>query len=607
MTRFTPHVAASTSPRIWALALTAAVAWLGSGPHHVSAQARVAVDITVRHQTMEGFGATTISLKFGTTDNVPATLRPLAIAALYRDVRLNMGNLEVEPCESSSTNVYAPANDDGDPLNINPAGFNWLQSDNMHDLVVAPGAAYGFGDYYLGPVVGTGYALAFVRAFHDSDYNRYLDEIAEHVVAVATHWRDTYGITPRYLAPFNEPTSGNGEVPGANGAELVDIVRRIGARLRAAGLTTLLVVPSEEREDISLANARLILEDPEASGYVGAIGYHPYPYGSTYAAVPNILSTSGAGAPDASKIALRNQLRDLAAAHGVKVFMTEVSHSELPFDDFRNVRGRAIHIHDELTYADAAAFFGMNAMWDTVSHAQHFAGRADPGFWNETDTIALIDVEAGTVTISPMGRAIGHYARFVTRGAVRVDATSDDPLVLATAFEDPASGRLVVVAINDATAPRDLVIPVTGAALSGAVEGELSTPAAAWVRVTDATVDVAGATLRFTIPAGAVVTLSASIAGAVIPDGGTIVVDGGSAADSDGGGVAPGSDGGPSAGIDAGLPPGAGAIARPADDGCGCHVLGARTGRAGPLCGLLVLAVCLTVRRRRTRRATDRA
>jgi hypothetical protein len=36
------------------------------------------------------------------------------------------------------------------------------------------------------------------------------------------------------------------------------------------------------------------------------------------------------------------------------------------------VRGRAIQIHDELVYADAAAFFGMNAMWDTTSHAQHY-------------------------------------------------------------------------------------------------------------------------------------------------------------------------------------------------------------------------------------------
>lgn len=116
---------------------------------------------------------------------------------------------------------------------------------------------------------------------------------------------------------FNEPPSGNSVLGGGSQSELVDIVKRTGARLRADGFATLkFVVPAEETEQISLDGAIAILNDAQARPYVGAIASRPYPYGSTYAAVPNILSISGAGTPNAAKVALRNQLRDLGRQYG---------------------------------------------------------------------------------------------------------------------------------------------------------------------------------------------------------------------------------------------------------------------------------------------------
>src|SRR5262245_37472234 len=118
------------------------------------AQVQVVIDNNNPHQTMQGFGATTISLVFGPTDNVPPAMRTQAIDALYNQVKLNMGNLEVEPFESPLSNVYAPANDDGSPTTFG-AGWNWLQSDNMQQKVVAPGAAFGFDHYWIGPVLSS--------------------------------------------------------------------------------------------------------------------------------------------------------------------------------------------------------------------------------------------------------------------------------------------------------------------------------------------------------------------------------------------------------------------------------------------------------------------
>src|SRR5437660_883558 len=136
------------------------------------AQTAVAIDAKRAHQTMYGFGATTISLAFGATDNVPAALRTQAIQALYRDVRLNTGNLEIEPNEAPASNVFAPTNDNDDPAVTNPIGFNWIQSQNMHDLVVVPGKSYGFTDYFIGPVVTTGFALSWVNGYRTSNYQR---------------------------------------------------------------------------------------------------------------------------------------------------------------------------------------------------------------------------------------------------------------------------------------------------------------------------------------------------------------------------------------------------------------------------------------------------
>src|SRR5207237_1296294 len=79
-------------------------------------------------------------------------------------------------------------------------------------------------------------------------------------------------------------------------------------------------------------------------------------------------------------------------------------------------------------------------------------------------------------------RAIGHYARWVPRGSVRVDATSDDPLVQVTAFLEQPQGRIVLVVINNAGAARTLQISVGGVSLDPAkmVMGEQSTAGALW-------------------------------------------------------------------------------------------------------------------------------
>lgn len=135
-----------------------------------------------------------------------------------------------------------------------------------------------------------------------------------------------------------------------------------------------------------------------------------------YASVPRILQASGHGSPDADSVEQRRRLRDLCRQYRVPLWMTEVSHAEVDPRSFDHLRGRAIHIHDEMAYADDSALYGMNAMWDKNTHADHFAGRGGEvpnSCLTEEDTIALADNDTNSVLITGTGYAIGHYARWL--------------------------------------------------------------------------------------------------------------------------------------------------------------------------------------------------
>jgi O-glycosyl hydrolase len=291
-------------------------------------------------------------------------------------------------------------------------------------------------------------------------------------------------------------------------------VKRAGDRLRIAGFPELkFVVPNEETVTRTIDVARVILEDPDARKYVAAIGYHVYPYGSPYASVPRILHASGAGRPDEESIHQRRSLRDLCRRFNVAAWMTEVSHGEVDPRSFDHLRGRAIHIHDELVYADAAAFYGMNAMWDKKTHAEHFAGRggeAPDGYLTEQDTIVLVENDSRTVLITGMGYAIGHYARWLKRGAVRVEAASDDPLVQVTAFRQEAPGRLVLVVINNASDARALKVDLSSLSVAGPVAGEESREHVRW-RAIEPFQPESSSRIRIAVPARSVTTFAAGL------------------------------------------------------------------------------------------------
>ena len=496
---------------------------LGFAPALVAGGVEVLVDASRPQQAMEGFGATTGSLVYEGPlgDTLTPELRAQAIKALYGEVRINGGNLdvhflkEIAPQPASSPHHPELATLAAHPeTSTRPAllwnGYKTFGSEAMKSKVVDPGREYGFTEFCLHPKINTRFGSPYLQQLQKLDRERYLSAAAEQVVLCARFWRDQYKITPRFIMPFNEPTSGNRELSNGGIRDVVDLTKAIGKGLRAEGFKdVLLVVPCEETVAQSLRVSQAILEDEEARPFVGAIGYHCYPYGSPYASVKKILQGPGKGRPDPKEIEVRKKLSDLAAKHKLPLWMTEVSHSEVPALSFDALRGRAIHIHDELKYASASAFYGMNSLWDLTSHRDHFKGRggdAKDALLSEQDTLVLIDNDKSEVYITGMGRAIGHYARWVPRGAVRLEAESTDPLVLVSAFHDPKAKRLVLVLINNSSDAQDVSVAAKGLDLAGKGSGEQSTEGSIWKELTPP--EPSGGKLVLRLPAASVTSLA---------------------------------------------------------------------------------------------------
>lgn len=246
------------------------------------ADVSIRVDGAQVRQTMEGFGATTMSLvhEGPLGDTLSPDLRKQAIEAAYGQVKLNGGNLNI--------NFVRPAHPPAAGANVVALyhGYSTFGSEAMKTKLVDLAAPLGFTRWCLSPKIAIRWSNPQLRELRKADYPKFLDACAEQVVLAARFWRERYKLVPRYIMPFNEPTSGNGELAGGASRDVVEIIKAIGKRLKDEGFADVkLVVPCEETVSRSLAVADAILADEQARPFVGAIGYHCYPYGSPYATV----------------------------------------------------------------------------------------------------------------------------------------------------------------------------------------------------------------------------------------------------------------------------------------------------------------------------------
>lgn len=480
----------------------------------------ITVDGATQFQTLDGFGHALASpLIYPGAQTLSDSLRAIAIEKAFNQVGLNLG-IVGELLESPSSDYSQRTNDNSDPFTINWSGFNSFTIANMRSFIVDLAKPYGYTAYSLGAEApNVRWASPWLTPIRNQNYSAYLDEAAEQVLANVTWWKNTYGEEQAYYELGNEQLSGNramidSDLSGFGAVapvqQMVDVTRRAGARLRQAGfLKTRFLIGTEETEAVSLNLATAILADPVARQYVGAIGYHSYPYGQGYSSVSFILTTSGAGAPDPGRIAVRNGLRDLANEYGVKVWMDENSNAGVPLS-FDSFRARAIQIHDEFLYANASAYFVEASMWDLASQRMHF-NNTDLDSVGDEGNAVLINNDTGAVDLTGIAYAIGHYARWAKPGSIRLNATSSDALVQVSAFRNPDQGPPALVVINNASVARTVTFNFNSLSLAGNLTGEQSTPAGYWQPI-PAFAPSSPTSFTITLPPASVTSLGADLA-----------------------------------------------------------------------------------------------
>jgi O-glycosyl hydrolase len=355
----------------------------------------IRVDPSTRYQTMQGFGTSVrlfddphVTETFDQTTKrasaVPSeSAQNQILDALYGD--LGLTRVRFFP---GDLGLVEPVNDNADPLvaDLSKFDFAWKKSDGQIDMV--PGLIRrGVTTYY-------GSTLSLEKWMTEANPEEY----AEWVIVMLRHWRDKGAEMP-YFSLKNEP----GFAPSGgvwSGEYLRSVTKILGARIKAEGLKTKLVLPDDVSPNEAYGRLQIILADPEARQYVGAIAYHLYQRGG------------------------EDKIKQLGAQYGIPIWMTEFSTG----DDWLEW---AKIMHDLIANDGVSA---VDYMWGYF------------GDYDKSQLVRLV-VRNGSFerfSLTPQYYVTGQYSRYVKPGAVRVGATSSDPNVLATAYVDGT--KLIVVA-----------------------------------------------------------------------------------------------------------------------------------------------------------------
>lgn len=414
-------------PKSGLLVLMSSLAWLGfhsatsaSRTGELNAgQASVLVDWETRFQKMDGFGSSVRVFDdphvFDNFDR--KTGRALTVMRRpYQDqvldaLYLDLGLTRLRPIYEG--NEAERHNDNADPDRIDPAGFefSWKRNDAYLDLA-RRAEERGATTVYPTSITFQDWLGGESRP----------EEAAELIVARILRWRQL-GIELDYYSVINEPGYRRGGF--WSGEFIRDVVKIAGPWLRKNKLETKFVVPDDWGPGEAYERSRVILADPDARKYIGALAYHLY---------------SGS-AEDL------NNMKALGEQYDLPVWMTEYSPSDKTY--WRRFYGKrydgpldwAILIDDMVVKYGVSAIdymWGFFGQWEKPSTnllRLKYSGPLYQGFERGAEYFAT-----------------RQYSRFVRPGARRSAAESSDPDIRVSAFEGDEGWTIVL--LNTGAVPK---------------------------------------------------------------------------------------------------------------------------------------------------------
>ena len=365
-------------------------------------QVQVTIDASVTYQVMDGFGSSqrlfddphVIGGPDDSYDRTKGLVMTIAqqdeiLDRLYMDLRLTRVRPGIYPVE------LEPVNDNDDPkvTDLSKFFFEWKRNDGFFDYVNRA-KARGLTTWWLSP----GNLESWMTKANPEEY-------VEWAMAVIRRWRDN-GLELPYYSIMNEPGYKRGD--NWSGEYIRDVVKLLGPKLQAEGFNTKIVVPDDLNATQAYQRSQIILADPVARQYVGALAFHLYQE------------------PLSNAI----KMKQLSEQYGIPLWMTE--------------------------YSQSNAFTWANTMHDLLSKYNVSAVDHMSGFGGGGGSTPISLKRNGTQYLGYKQNkhyyTIGQFSRFVKPGSQRIQADTTDRTIKITAYKD--GQNIIVVAINSANTER---------------------------------------------------------------------------------------------------------------------------------------------------------
>jgi len=221
------------------------------------------------------------------------------------------------------------------------------------------------------------------------------------------------GVPIGAVTPQNEPLNGAAAYPGMDlnaPSELALIAQDIGPSLRAAGLPTA-IWAYDHNWDVE-SYPEQIMADPTASSFTEAAAFH------CYGGDPSAMTTFHQRYPAKS------------------IYMTECSGGDWQNDAFAATIDLAID--STANWAEAVALWNM-ALDENKGPQNHGCATCRG--------VITVNSQSGHVTYNADYFGLGHFAKFVRRGAVRIASAASGGSLKQVAFKN-GDGRLALIAHN---------------------------------------------------------------------------------------------------------------------------------------------------------------
>ncbi|RMF61392.1 MAG: T9SS C-terminal target domain-containing protein [Calditrichaeota bacterium] len=379
------------------------------------------VDSTISYQTITGWEATT---EIGQTffPNMFHLWKDTVLSMAANDLGINRVRLSIRSGSENPIDYFALylsgqitynewkahryeiINDNNDPSVIDTSGFQFTELDFRIDHIVNPLKALltarGEQLYVNLNIVD----FAGDQGNSNVQFQDNPAEYAEFVLATFLHIEQKYGWVPDGVEIILEPNLAD----WGNGTNVGNALVTTGNLLQSHGYFPDFIVPSTSHMGEAVTWFDEVIQVPGALNFITEISYHRY---------------GGVSTNNLQQIAQRSQ------QYGIGASMLE--HIGSGYED----------LHEDLK-------IGLNTAWQQFTLA--FPNPPDYGGDNGAQYywIDISDTSNIQVLLGQLSKGLRQYFKFIRRGAIRIDASSDDNTFDPLAFKNSDGNFVVVVKAN---------------------------------------------------------------------------------------------------------------------------------------------------------------